>query len=59
MKRMKGRHLAFLGILLGLINVGIPYLFLRDVSSFWGSFLFWILVTVGVLSVGLWKIRQW
>ena len=56
---MKGRFWALLGILLGLTVISVPYLFLRDVASYWANYIYWLLITLVVLIVGIWKIRKW
>lgn len=56
---MKGRFWALLGLTLGFIVVLIPYLFLRDVASYWANYLYWLIVTLVVLAVGIWKVKRW
>lgn len=56
---MKARELAVVAIILGAIDVGIPYLLFRNVSSYWINYLFWSILTLTVLLVGILKIRNW
>ena len=56
---MKGRFWALLGIMLGLVIVTVPYLFLRDVVIYWANYIYWLVITVVVLVVGIWKVRKW
>lgn len=53
------KKLALIGLVLGVVDVGVPYLFLKDVGSFWASFLFWIAFAVIVLGVGIGRVSQW
>ena len=48
-----------LALLLVLLDVAIPYLFLRDVASFGGSFLFWtVLPAIGIVAAAFYT-RPW
>ena len=47
------------GVLLTLAAVGVPYLFLRNIESFYGSYLYWIVLTF-LTMVGIWwKVSKW
>ena len=56
---MKGRYWALLGLALGIAVVSGPYIFLRDVASYWVNYLYWLLITIAVLIVGLYKVNKW
>lgn len=56
---MNGRELASIGISLGVLDVAIPYLLLKDVSAHWANFLFWSVLTLTVLILGIMKVRGW
>lgn len=44
---------------LAILTVGIPYLFLRDIESFWGSYFYWIVLTLSVMVLVWWKASKW
>ena len=56
---MKGRFWALVGSILGLVMVSVPYLLLRDVASYWANFVYWLLITLVVLVVGVYKVNEW
>lgn len=53
------RKLAIISVLIAIMDVGIPYLFLRDKGSFFGSFLFWVSLAFLVLVASVWHVNQW
>ena len=56
---MKGKLFLGLGVFLVLIDVAVPYLFLRKTASFAGSFLFWTaLPALGIVAAALYT-RPW
>lgn len=56
---MSGKLFLALALLLILLDVAIPYLFLRDVASFGGSFLFWtVLPGIGIVAAAFYT-RPW
>lgn len=48
-----------LAVGLALLDILVPYLLLRDVGSFAGSFLFWCLLTLTVIVLGAVAVRGW
>ena len=56
---MKGWQIALMGLLLGVVDVGVPYLLLRDVTRFWINYVFWTVLTLVVLILGLRRISGW
>ncbi len=56
---MRGRLLFWLAIGLALIDVLVPFLLLRRIGAFTGSFLFWCLLTMGVILFGTLSVRGW
>jgi len=45
---------------LALIDFFVPFYLLRDISSFYASYLFWCLLTLGVIVAGsLYVKRTW
>jgi NADH:ubiquinone oxidoreductase subunit 3 (subunit A) len=56
---MTGKTFLLLALLLVILDVAIPYLFLRDIASFGGSFLFWtVLPAIGILAAAFYT-RPW
>ncbi len=55
----KGRKLAFVGIVLGIVDVGLPYFFLKNTVKFWANYLFWVFLASIVLILGIWRINKW
>lgn len=55
----KGRNLALVGLILGIIDVGVPYFILKNTVKFWANYLFWTVLTLIVLVLGLWQINKW
>lgn len=58
-REMGGWQLALLGIILGIIDVGIPYLFLKNITRFWVNYLYWSVITLAILIIGIWQINKW
>lgn len=56
---MRGLYFLFLSIGLVIIDVLVPYLFLKGIASFWSSFLFWSLLTLAVIIFGIVYTRKW
>ncbi len=56
---MRGRTLVVLAVGLALLDILVPYLLLRDIGSFAGSFLFWCLLTLAVIVLGAVAVRGW
>ena len=56
---MKGWQLALIGVVLGFLMVGIPYIFLRGPEFAWGIYLYWVLITIVAILVGLWNVKEW
>ncbi len=55
---MDAKRVLLLGTVLALVDVGVPYLLLKD-SGTWYSYIFWVVLTAVVLSVGLYMVRGW
>jgi len=55
---MGGWRLLSIGTALAAVDLAIPYLLLRDNTS-WASYTFWILLTVVVISAALLYVRGW
>lgn len=55
----EGWQLIIIGTILAIVDVGVPYLLLKDVARFWANYLFWSGLTLFVLIVGIWKISRW
>jgi uncharacterized membrane-anchored protein len=56
---MKGKMFLALGAFLVLVDVAVPYLFLRDTASFMGSFFLWTLLPVlGIIAAAVYT-RPW
>ncbi len=59
LKGGEGWQLAILGTIFWVVNLGVPYLILKNTSRFWANYLFWTILTFFVLFVGLRKISRW
>lgn len=58
-KENKLTSLAVAGLVLGIIDVGIPYLFLKNIGKFWASYLFWTILSLIVVLAGIWRVSKW
>ena len=56
---MKAKNLALIAIFLAVLDVVIPYLILKDIASFWGFYLYWTLLAVIVIVLGIYYIKHW
>lgn len=56
---MKAKNLALIALVLAILDVGVPYLFLKDIGEFWGSYLYWTLLAVTVIVLGAIYIKGW
>ena len=56
---MKAKNLALIALLLAVLDLGVPYLFLKDIGSFWASYLYWTLLAVTVIILGAIYIKHW
>ncbi|MFP4051947.1 MAG: hypothetical protein ACLFVB_09450 [Thermoplasmata archaeon] len=56
---MKAKNLALIAILLAVLDVGVPYLVLKDIGEFWGNYLYWTLLAVTVIVLGANYIKHW
>jgi hypothetical protein len=56
---MKGRIFLIVAIVLGLVDVLVPYLLLAHVQSFAASFLFWCALTLLVIILAGIYTRRW
>ncbi|MEF8834632.1 MAG: hypothetical protein V5A76_00590 [Candidatus Thermoplasmatota archaeon] len=56
---MKEKYIGILAVLLAVVNLGVPYLVLKDTASFMGSYLFWTGLTFLVIFFGIWNVRKW
>ncbi|MDO9508375.1 MAG: hypothetical protein Q7I97_03385 [Thermovirgaceae bacterium] len=58
MKRREKIWMLF-ALFYSVINIAVPFLFLKDTGSFGGAFLFWNLLTGAVLLAGVWITSGW
>ncbi|MEM3736632.1 MAG: hypothetical protein QXJ75_00875 [Candidatus Bathyarchaeia archaeon] len=58
---MKGRKIGWLiwFTFFVVIDFAVPYLLLKDVQSFYGAYLFWVLITIIVLVSAIVYMRPW
>lgn len=59
LEESEGWQLAILGIILWILDLGVPYLLLKNTSEFWANYLFWVGLTFFVLVFGIRKITRW
>lgn len=58
--RLKKWSFLLVGIVIALLDFFVPFYGLKDVGNFFGSYLFWVLLTLMVIVVGLVYInRTW
>lgn len=55
----KAVKVFLLVLILGVLDVGIPYIFLRNFASFLGSYLFWIILTLTTIVWGILYTNSW
>ncbi len=56
---MKGLSFLVFLVVLTAVDLLIPYLWLRDVPRFAASFLFWCVLTVGMIVWAVFATRRW
>jgi hypothetical protein len=56
---MRGLHFLILAAGLALVDGLVPYLLLRDIARFHGTYLFWSLLTLAVILFAWWYTRRW
>ncbi len=56
---MKDKYIGILAVVLAFVNLGIPYLVLKNTASFMGTYLFWIILTLLVIIFGICNVRKW
>jgi len=50
---------ALVLVLVGVLTTVVPYLFLVEVESFLGSYLYWTLITAVFILLGFLVVRRW
>ena len=56
----KGTKLiSTVAIIVAIINFSVPYLILKDVTSYWANYLFWTTLTLIVIAGGIYYVRDW
>ncbi|OKY78617.1 MAG: hypothetical protein BTN85_1114 [Candidatus Methanohalarchaeum thermophilum] len=53
------RDLFLFIILVAFLDLFVPFVFLKGLGSFFGSYLFWVLLTLVVLVYGRFKMKGW
>ena len=56
---MKAKNLALIAIFLAILDVAVPYLILKDIEAFWGNYLYWTILAVTVIILGVVYIKHW
>ncbi len=56
---MKGLTSSVMLILLTAIDLGVPYLMIGHIPSIWATYLFWTLLTLGVILFAIVYTSQW
>jgi len=56
---MRGLTCLVILIVVTAIDLGLPYFLIGDIASIWASFLFWTLLTLGVIGFAIVYTRQW
>lgn len=56
---MRGLYFLLLFVVLVLVDGLVPYLLLRDIARFTGAFLFWCLLTLGMILFAAFYTRRW
>ncbi len=53
------RDFIIISIIVAIVNLAIPYLFLKDYSEYWVNFVFWTVLTLIVMFIGYIYIKDW
>ena len=53
------RDFIIISIIVAIVNLAIPYLFLKDYSEYWANFVFWTVLTLMVMFIGYLYIKDW
>ncbi len=53
------RSWVIFALVYAVLNVAVPYIFLKDMGNLLGVFLFWNLITAAVLAAGVWFTSSW
>jgi hypothetical protein len=56
---MRGVHFLIFFVALVLVDGLVPYLLLRDIPRFTGTYLFWCLLTLGMILFAVFYTRRW
>ena len=56
---MKGMYFLIFFVALVLVDGLVPYLLLRDISRFTATYLFWCLLTLGMILFAVFYTRRW
>ncbi|MFO7791799.1 MAG: hypothetical protein R6W73_02315 [Candidatus Saliniplasma sp.] len=53
------KDIMIISLVVAVVNLAIPYLFLRDRSDYWINFVFWTLLTLIVMFIGFLYVKDW
>ncbi len=53
------KEIGLLALLLTIVNIGIPYLLLRNITAYWANYVFWTVLTLLVLIWGYHRLKDW
>jgi hypothetical protein len=56
---MKGSTFVLIALGIALIDIIIPFVILKDIGTFSANYLFWSLLTLGVIIFGALYTRKW
>lgn len=46
-------------LIVAIVDIVVPYLFLKDVTKFWANYLFWFLLTGAIIIFGILYVSKW
>jgi len=56
---VKGVQFLLFAVIVAAVDVLVPYLVLAGTGSFWASFFFWCVITLGMIVFAAFSTRSW
>ena len=55
----RAKDLTIISLIVAIVNLAIPYLFLKGHSEYWVNFVFWTVLTLIVMFIGYIYTKEW